>query len=158
MKKFWGSVLYLAVIGILSNPAAKVIPRRFSPDTFPFRCYAWEQNGRFYEKLHIRSWKNYLPDMSKVLKFLPRKKLNTRDSGTIRQLIQETCVAETVHFLLFLLSLGIFLWWRSPWAVLVVAVYNLLGNLPYILIQRYNRPRLVRLLQKVESRKETDHG
>lgn len=29
--------------------------------------------------------------------------------------------------------------------VIAVAVYILLGNIPYIIIQRYNRPRLMRL-------------
>lgn len=158
MKKFWWSALYLAVIGILSNFVAKFIPRQFSLDTFPFKCYPFEQDGKFYEKFQIRRWKNQLPDMSKVLRFMPSKKLNTRQSSTLQQLIQETCVAEIVHFSLILLSLLIFLWWNSPWAVLFVLLYNLLGNLPYMMIQRYNRPRMIRLLNKIDARKENAHG
>ena len=49
----------------------------------------------------------------------------------------------------------------APWAggvvlLVCVVVAMLLANLPFILIQRYNRPRLVRLaalLQKREQRK-----
>ena len=35
---------------------------------------------------------------------------------------------------------------------LAVVCLNILGNLPFILIQRYNRPRLARLLEKTGSR------
>ena len=67
-------------------------------------------------------------------------------------LIAETCVAECVHWALMLLSLGIFFFWRGAWAVVFWLVYNLLGNLPFIIIQRYNRPRLVMLEQRRKRR------
>ena len=38
--------------------------------------------------------------------------------------------------------------WQDKWAALFLSVYNLLGNLPFIIIQRFNRPRLVRLAKK----------
>ena len=36
----------------------------------------------------------------------------------------------------------------------MVAAYDLVGNLPFIMIQRYNRPRLLRLAEKLERREE----
>ena len=39
----------------------------------------------------------------------------------------------------------------GAWGVLFYAAYFLLGNLPFILIQRYNRPRLVRIYEKKRS-------
>ena len=65
----------------------------------------------------------------------------------------ETCVAECVHFCLGLLSLGAFALCRSGWMVCIVAVYILLGNLPFQIIQRYNRPRLLRLMRKARKEK-----
>ena len=38
------------------------------------------------------------------------------------------------------------------WAVVFWLVYNILGNVPFILIQRYNRPRLVLLEQRRKRR------
>lgn len=38
--------------------------------------------------------------------------------------------------------------WKSVWSWLLWLVYNLLGNVSFILIQRYNRPRLLRLAEK----------
>ena len=36
----------------------------------------------------------------------------------------------------------------SVWSWVLWLVYNLLGNVSFILIQRYNRPRLLRLAEK----------
>ena len=67
-------------------------------------------------------------------------------------LVQETCVAECVHWALTLLSAGIFFLWRSGWAALLWLVYNVLGNVSFIVIQRYNRPRLQKLAEKTRRR------
>ena len=69
-----------------------------------------------------------------------------------RKLVQETCVAECVHWALTLLSAGIFFLWRSGWAALLWLVYNVLGNVSFIVIQRYNRPRLQKLAEKTRRR------
>ncbi|MFR6393863.1 MAG: hypothetical protein ACLUNQ_00935 [Oscillospiraceae bacterium] len=50
------------------------------------------------------------------------------------------------------------LWVPSPFAeaagwFCIVAVYILLGNLPFQIIQRYNRPRLLRLMRKARKEK-----
>ena len=41
-----------------------------------------------------------------------------------------------------------FFLWRSGWAALLWLVYNVLGNVSFIVIQRYNRPRLQKLAEK----------
>ena len=55
-----------------------------------------------------------------------------------------------------------FLWLWPGWGgAAMLTVWVLLANLPFILIQRYNRPRLVRLaalLQKREQRKGVSHA
>jgi len=62
------------------------------------------------------------------------------------RMIQETCVAEFVHLLLIFLGLGVLRLCPDAWGVILYALYVLLGNLPFVLIQRYNRPRLVHML------------
>lgn len=153
MKKLWRSVLYLAAISLLSNLAGGCIRRDFRTDAFPFKPYAFEKNGRFYDRLRIRRWKDRVPDMSKYLRFLPRKALTDTSRGRVKLLVQETCVAELVHAALMVLALPVLLC-QEWWATLMVAVYDLVGNLPFIMIQRYNRPRLLRLEEKLERREE----
>ncbi len=154
MKRFWYSILYLAAVSALSNGAAVFSRRRFRPDQFPFRPYAFERQGRFYEKLGIRKWKDRLPDMSRLLRFLPRKAVRSRSAEQARLLVQETCLAETVHLWLIVLAAPVLFIWPGWRGGVLWAVYAL-GNVPFIMIQRYNRPRLLRLagtLERAEAR------
>ena len=150
MRQFLFALLYVAVLGLLSNLIAWLLPRQFRPEVFPFRAFGFEKQGKFYEKLGIRHWKTKLPDVSKILAILPAKRvaLNAGQMDISLQ-IQKSCMAEAVHLSLMALSLLILTFWRSLWAVVFILVYNLLGNIPYIFIQRYNRPRLLRLAQKL---------
>lgn len=148
------AVIYIAVLGILSHFVGQALPRaRFSAERFPYRTADWENGGRVYEKLGIKHWKDALPDMSRIMPDMVKKKLTgqNREQG-MDVLIAETCVAECVHYWLIVLSLGIFLFWRGVWALVFWLVYNILGNVPFILIQRYNRPRLVLLEQRRKRR------
>ncbi|MGN0628717.1 MAG: hypothetical protein ACI4IW_03705 [Oscillospiraceae bacterium] len=150
MSKFWVCFIYLVVIGLLSNPAAKLIDReKIDYSKFPYRSYSFEQGGKIYEKMGIRRWKSKVPDMSHVLSYLIKKEVRFQSSAAdvLRQ-IQETCVAETTHVVLILLSLPMLIYWKSKWALLCEAAYVLILNLPFILIQRYNRPRLISLYQR----------
>lgn len=148
------AVIYIAVLGILSHFVGQALPRaRFSAESFPYRTADWENGGRVYEKLGIKHWKDALPDMSRIMPDMVKKKMTgqNREQG-MGVLIAETCVAECVHYWLIVLSLGIFLFWRGVWALVFWLVYNILGNVPFILIQRYNRPRLVLLEQRRKRR------
>lgn len=147
------AALYVAALGILSHFVGQALPRaHFDPQKFPYRSADWENGGKVYEKLGIKHWKDRLPDMSKIMPDMVRKKMSAVKSQGMDVLIAETCVAECVHWALMLLSLGIFFFWRGAWAVVFWLVYNLLGNLPFIIIQRYNRPRLVMLEQRRKRR------
>ena len=153
MRKLWRSVLYLAAISVLSNLVGLCIDRDLRPDRFPFKPWSFERDGLLYERLQIRKWKDKVPDMSKYLPFLPRKAITARSSERVKLLVQETCVAELIHAGLMVLALPVLLC-KEWWATLMVAVYDLAGNLPFIMIQRYNRPRLLRLAEKLEQREK----
>ena len=153
MKRFWRSILYLAAVSLLSNVAAAFVRRDFHMDTFPFRPFAFERQGRFYEKLGIRKWKDRVPDMSRLLRTLPRKKLEVPSAEQARLLAQETCVAELVHASLMVLALPVLFLWPG-WKGAVLAAVYAVGNVPFIMIQRYNRPRLLRLAKTLDRVKE----
>lgn len=149
------AVLYIAALGILSHFFGQALPRaRFDAGRFPYRAAKWENGGKVYEKLGIKHWKDHLPDMSKIMPDMVKKKMSAVKEQGMDVLIEETCVAECVHWTLIVLSLGIFAFWRDAWAVVFWLVYNILGNLPFIIIQRYNRPRLVMLEQRRRRRAE----
>ncbi len=147
---FLYAVIYIAALGIASHFIGQALPRaHFSAEKFPYRTAAWENGGRVYEKLGIKRWKDFMPDMSRIMPDMVKKKITKSSRGEgYDTLIKETCVAECVHYWLIALSLGIFLFWRGALAAVFWLVYNILGNVPFIIIQRYNRPRLVLLEQR----------
>lgn len=131
----------------------------FQPDLWLFRCRSWEREGRFYRSLHVQQWKDKLPDMSKIFpKFLTPKQVDsTMGANQVHQVVEETCKAEAVHWGLSA-ACGMFFLLCKTWknALVLWLIYFLVFNLPFIIIQRFNRPRLVRLEQRL--RGDQSHG
>lgn len=151
------SIAYVAVIGILAHYIGESLPRGlFSEYKFPYRTYKWEKNGKAYNRLHIKKWKNRLPDMSRVMRdMLPKKVTFDATSDNIDALIKETCVAECVHYWLCVFSVGIYLIWKNYVGVILAFVF-IACNIPFMMIQRYNRPHLIKLRQKLLKREERE--
>lgn len=152
---FIKSCLYCMLFGIASHYIGEALPRRwFHWDRFPYRDWCWEKQGRIYNALGIRLWKDHLPDLSKLMKdMLPKRVGNCPRSTDVYALVKETCVAELVHWALCLIAPGICLFWDN-WIGVLLTIVFILGNLPFILIQRYNRPALVALARRLEAREE----
>lgn len=146
---------FASIVGVMGVPSfflGEKLPRSwFKADAFPFRCYAWEKDGRIYEKIGIHKWKTLTPDMSKYIKRTFAKQGNImRDPEHLRRFVAETCSAEFVHWMLILLS-PVFIVLMDTYGILPMILY-ILGNLASIIIQRYNRPRLIKLIQRIEKR------
>lgn len=145
------SVAVIAAIGILTHFIGEALPRSwFHLEVFPYRECKWEQHGKFYDRFHIRAWKDHMPDKSKWVKGAFKKSLqNQADEKSLTHLLQETCVAECVHWVLLLLSPVVLLFTRGAAATVITILYGL-SNLPFVMIQRYNRPRLRSLLLRMQ--------
>ena len=143
---------FTAALGLCSFLAGRRLPESwFSPGRFPYRSWRWEKEGRFYQKyFHIKAWQARVPDMSRIFPGLIQpKKVTGAFVSQLPGMIRETCIAELVHFLLCLASPVFLRLWPGPGGLIFALLY-ILGNLPLILIQRYNRPRLVRMQEKLQ--------
>lgn len=151
---FWGCVEYLAASGAVSFIVGRVLPKSwFRHDKFPYAIYRFEHGGKIYEKLRIKSWQKKLLDMSRIFpKLMPPKKFDFNGFARLPRMIQETCVAELIHGLLCFSGLYCMEIWHGVGGKVIAALY-FLGNLPFILVQRYNRPRLLRLMNNAEERR-----
>lgn len=151
------SIVCLSALGILSFFVGRVIPqRRLNENVFPFKLFNFEHGGRVYDKLRIRHWQKKLPDMSRISKRMMPKELKERSTdGKIDRMIKETCVAELTHAAISIL--GIFSIMLSKRKMIGVVLYAMwvLGNFPFIIVQRYNRSRLLRLKSKMDSREKS---
>ena len=153
--------LYLLLLGLLCFPFGRLLSKiSFRTNRFPFRAFPFEREGKLYEKISIRSWQNRAPDISKLIPgIVPRKEIPRRpDTEALRRMINETCVAELTHLVLCLAGIALLRLWEGMGGIVLFALYVLLGNIPFILIQRYNRPRLQKLLRAAERRALHDNG
>ena len=57
-------------------------------------------------------------------------------------MIEETLRGKWTHILLSIAGLGLLKIWSGVGGVCITIIYIVLGNLPFIVVQRYNRPRL----------------
>ena len=73
------------------------------------------------------------------------KRLASREPACLRRWVVESCRAELCHWLAMLPGL-LFILWTPPVAALLNLLYGVLINLPCVIAQRYNRPRLLVLL------------
>ena len=153
--KLVGCIVYIAILGIGTHYLGEALPRdRFDPASFPYREFSWEKSGKVYKTLRVKKWKKKLPDASRYFKdMVPKRLVGSTTSETIEVLIKETCVAEFIHYLLCVLSVGVCFIWRGVQGV-VIWVVTVLVNLVFVVIQRYNRPHLVRLSNRLKIREE----
>ena len=148
--EFIKCALFLTIAGLSGFVFGLMLPRNmFLPDKFPLKSFFWENEGKNYEKLYIRKWKNKVPDMSKICKHMVPKSFDiASDSSCLKQLIYETCVAEFIHWLLIVVGFYCTSIWQGTGGV-VVSLLWMAGNLPFIFIQRYNRPKIIKTYRKM---------
>lgn len=141
----------VAVIGSMAFFLGQLMPRRnFDYRAFPYASMSWEDEGRIYTRLRIQFWKDKVPDMSQYIKSVFRKRITVfRSPDYLEDLIRETCVAEWVHMMLVYISPIFLVLMDGVPGGIAMACY-IVGNIPFILIQRYNRPRLIMLMERQE--------
>ncbi len=117
---------------------------RFATDSWLTQLRGFERDGRWYEqRLRIKAWKDRLPEAGAFFGGGFSKR-TVRRSDLARYLV-ETRRAESVHWNAMALA-PLFAIWNPPWAMVVIAVYAVGANVPCLLVQRYNRARLTRIL------------
>ncbi len=130
----------------------KIPDKYFNPGSFLFKTRGWERKGETYQKIFkVRKWKKYLPDGAAMFKDGFRKKVLTEfTSQTLDKFAIETCRAEMTH-ILAIFPVWIFGFIAPPIVVLYMLIYALAINLPCIITQRYNRPRIMALRNKIDN-------
>ena len=73
-------------------------------------------------------------------------------SRSIDELLHNMTQAELVHEICMVLSfvpLVFIRWWGAPWAFIITSVLACLMDSVFVIIQRYNRPRVMRLKKRM---------
>ena len=111
-----------------------------------FRPRKWE--SAFYKKLHIRNWKGKLPT------YAPSQ--FSLENQTLYRVIQNMCGAELVHEIIMVLSFLPMLTvpvFGSFFVFLITSLLAALYDSIFVMAQRYNRPRVVRIYERQEAKR-----
>lgn len=133
--------LFIAII-------IRFLPKKwFDPDRKIYQV--GDKERQFLLKIGIKKWKDKIPEMGQTVNFKKDKLQDANNAEYIQKFLVETCYAESLHIscLIFALLFAplslIFIPSLYFWTVaLPVACVYSIYNIPSILIQRYNRPRL----------------
>lgn len=128
-------------------------PQWIQPDLWLYKERSWEKEGMLYQKLfRVRSWKAKLPDGGSLFRDdFKMSELGVLNEQTLQRWILETCRSELVHwFAMF--PAGLFFLWNKWQVGIVMIIYAFTVNIIPIIVQRYNRPRLKRLLDLVRKK------
>jgi glycosyl-4,4'-diaponeurosporenoate acyltransferase len=125
--------------------------RLFAADRGWFKTRGWEHGGRIWQQaFRVKSWKARLPDGARIARRgFAKRNLKTADPAYLRQFILESRRAEFTHAL-GILPAFLFFFWNPAAAGWLMLVYAIAANGPCLIAQRYNRPRLQKLLAQIE--------
>ena len=123
----------------------KLTDYNFDYHHFWFQPRKWESS--FYQKLHVRRWKGKLPTHAPSQFSL--------ENQSLHRVIQNMCGAELVHEIIMVLSfvplLAVPLWGELG-VFLITSALSALFDSIFVIAQRYNRPRVVRIYEKQEAK------
>lgn len=130
---------------------------RLSRDGWLLRPRRFEDDGRWYRRrLRVHRWKDRVPEAGGLFRGgISKRQLPAYDVRGLQLFARETRRAELAHW--WAMSCGsAFVLWNPPLAAGLLFGYGVLVNLPFIVIQRYNRFRIQALIARRTSRSCTE--
>lgn len=114
---------------------------------------------KFYEHIGIRKWKDRIPEAGQLFaNFGKTEILDTTNNEYVYKFMSETVYAELMHwlsaifsFLIIFIDLSIALYVALP-----LIIGNIILNILPVMVQRYNRPKLMVLYQRNERMKKKE--
>ena len=125
-------------VGVVIN---FVMKNKADCDNIWFREKSFEK--KFFGFLGVRKWKKYLPTYSP----------DTFDTSkkTVEEIVGATCQAEIVHEVIMMFSLlpiALIPFLGGAAAFIITSVLSMLLDFMFVILQRYNRPRLKKVMKR----------
>lgn len=120
---------------------------------FPYRAFKFEKYGRFYnENFDIDSWFMIIP-IKINSENISASGLERADIPKIKKFLTYTCRSELcyiINCLYFILSIII----NIPYLAFIIGIIVVLGNMPFLVANRYVRFILLNTLAKKRKQRE----
>lgn len=155
---FSRNVLLFALLSMLNTAVSLILPENlFLYIKWLFKERKWEHGGTVYQKLfNIKKWKDRLPELSDIIKKnFSKKKLYSFNIEYLKKYIIESCRSELCHWMI-VVSVIVFSSWFNDDMINFIFILAIILNVPYIMIQRFNRPRIINVMQKNVEKEERE--
>ena len=142
------TIMYHLWLRIIMGNVSKQLKIEYTMPFFKERSF----EKKLYRLLRVRKWKN------KALTYNPE--LFSLKDNSLKEIANTMCKSEVDHLINVGLSLTTLLFaliWGQLWIFLVTAIFASAFDMQFVFIQRYNRPRVVRLINK-QSKTKTSKG
>lgn len=106
-----------------------------------------EREKKIYEKLRVKKWKDKMPTYRPDW-FDPRK-------HSWEEIVQTMCQSEIGHEIISILSFVPILsgrWFGDYPVFIITSILSAMFDLSFVVIQRYNRQRIVRMMKRISCR------
>lgn len=136
-------IMYHLWVRIIMGNVSKIF--KINRDHWWFKEKPFEK--KLYKFLRVKKWKN------KALTYNPE--LFSLKEHSVNEIATVMTKAELDHWLNQLISLSSILFailWGKFWIFLITAIAAMIFDGQFIVIQRYNRPRVLRILKKENDR------
>ncbi|MEB7725233.1 glycosyl-4,4'-diaponeurosporenoate acyltransferase CrtO family protein [Mammaliicoccus fleurettii] len=155
MKKIIYNALYWFIVQmIIAQLGTRISYKFLEKDNKYFRSWNFEKEGQLWQQLvKVQYWKDHLPDGQHINSDIKSKSTFdlSKNVNEIQQFILETRRAEIVHMLSIF---SVIAFYKSSKSVKIINfAYVVIANVPCMIVQRYNRPKLIRIYNKLLKRK-----
>ena len=137
------TIMYHLWTRIIMGNVAKLFKKYLNYNQWWFKEKSFEKN--IYEILCVKKWKG------KALTYNPE--LFSLKDNSLKEIANTMAKVEVDHWINEIISLTTLLFaipWGGFWAFLISAITAMIFDGQFIIIQRYNRPRIAKILEKRE--------
>ncbi|MBQ7918441.1 MAG: hypothetical protein IJ324_00650 [Lachnospiraceae bacterium] len=139
-----GTIAYHFVMRLAVGSIVNAIMHNHADYRKPwYQMHSFEK--KLYEKLGVKKWKGKMPTYDPSLFSVKEKSFD--------EIVQATCQAEIVHEIIVVFSflpLVAVIWFGSFMVFLLTSIGAACMDLTFVMMQRYNRPRLVKMAERMK--------
>ena len=157
--------IVLTIIVIIIDGIVAWLIRSMPEKWFDYHKKVFSTSKReknFYDFLHIKSWKEKVPELGMFTSFRKNKIKNPNDPEYLKRFILEACYGVIIHyysvpfgFLILLCDYKMYYTYSNIWLTIAlpVALVNAVLILLPAFILKYNLPKLIRLYEFKKQKK-----
>ena len=143
------TIMYHFWVRIIMGNVSKLFKKHIKYNQWWFKERKFEKN--LYKLLKVKDWKGkaltYNPESFSLKEHSLEEIADTMAKSEVDHWINEVISLST---LLFIIPWGLF------WAFLISAIVAMIFDSQFIIIQRYNRPRIVKILEREKNKEKCE--